>query len=98
MSANIDLSASKGNISHINTGCLWNTNYPPRIAESCCRLSATCVELSGGKMKGRDIRERERERWARERERSAGIGGRQTSKMKKGEGRGMKRMTMSEKK
>lgn len=93
MSANIDLSASKGNISHINTGCLWNTNYPPRIAESCCRLSATCVELSGGKMKGRDIRERERER-----ERSAGIGGRQTSKMKKGEGRGMKRMTMSEKK
>lgn len=69
MSANIDLSASKGNISHINTGCLWNTNYPPRIAESCCRLSATCVELSGGKMKGRDIRERERERWARERER-----------------------------
>lgn len=67
MSANIDLSASKGNISHINTGCLWNTNYPPRIAESCCRLSATCVELSGGKMKGRDIRERERERDGQER-------------------------------
>lgn len=43
-------------------------------------------------------RKRERERWARGRERSAGIGGRQTSKMKKGEGRGMKRMTMSEKK
>lgn len=62
MSANIDLSASKGNISHINTGCLWNTNYPPRIVESCCRLSATCVELSSGKMKGRDIRERERKR------------------------------------
>lgn len=27
MSANIDLSVSKGSISHINTGCLWNTNY-----------------------------------------------------------------------
>lgn len=36
----------------------------------------------------------EKEERARERERSAGIGGRQTSKMKKGEGRRMKRMTM----
>lgn len=30
MSANIDLSASKGSIPHTNTACLWNTNYPPR--------------------------------------------------------------------
>lgn len=28
MSANIDLSACKGKISPINTGCLWNTNDP----------------------------------------------------------------------
>lgn len=56
MSANIDLSASKGNISHINTGCLWNTNYP-LTSQSCCRLPATYVELSSRKIEGRDTRE-----------------------------------------
>lgn len=90
MSANIDLSACKGEISPINTGCLWNTNDALIIAESCCRFSATCVELSG-----RENREEGRERDQRrdrERERQELEGG----KMKQGEGGGMKRMTMSE--
>lgn len=51
---------------------------------------------SGRKMKGRDMRWRAWERGRKmKRERSAGIGGRQTSKMKKGEGRRMKGMTMN---
>lgn len=61
------------------------------ITESCCRLSATYVELSS-RNRGKGHKREEQAR-----ERSARIGGRQTSKMKQGERRGMCRMTMSEK-
>lgn len=95
MSANIDLSASKGTIPPYKHGVFMEYKLSPSLASQspAAGFQPHASSESGRKMKGRDMRQRERERDG-ERERSAGIGGRQTSKMKKGEGRRMKRMTM----
>lgn len=93
MSANIDLSASKGTIPPYKHGVFMEYKLSPSLASQspAAGFQPHASSESGRKMKGRDMRQRERDG---ERERSAGIGGRQTSKMKKGEGRRMKRMTM----
>lgn len=98
LSANIDLSACKGKICPTNTGCLWNTN--DAVASTCCRQTEphAWAEQQENREKWHEIRQRQRGR-----RRGGGGGGgaenigRQTSKMKRGEGGGMKRMTMHEK-
>lgn len=82
ISANIDLSISKGKISPANTGCLWNTN--DALSVQRVLLQAFSHIRWGEWQENRERPDRER------------ACGSHAGKMKQGEGRDMKRMTISE--
>lgn len=94
MSAHINLSGSKGKISPINMGCLWNTNDALTLHWVLLQAFSNIhwAEWQKNREKGHERDQREREYVWQELQ----LEGEQTSKMKQGERGDMKRMTMSE--